>query len=128
MAKVLEFSVGSGGVNKHSDVVKLQEYLNELSPDEGGPIHKLHVTGIYNPETAKALEEFIWFDDWTGPGDDEGPEEDEPFGSASGKRQHSPFNIPHGIDLDELDEIEFVYGKLQFTFSNGSKSFCDNWQ
>src|SRR6516162_1146759 len=122
MAKVLEFSVGPGGVNKHSDVVKLQEFLNEISLDEGGPAHKLHVTGIFTHETANALQEFIWFESL----DDEGPE-DASRGSDVGRRIHKPLKIGAGIDLDEVEEFEFAFEKLQITFSDGSKLFKDDW-
>src|SRR5258708_566737 len=125
MAKVLEYSVGPGGVNKHSDVVKLQEFLNELSPDEGGPVHKLHVTGIFTHQTEIALQEFIWCD-WSGPGD-EGPEEGpNPF-TPLARGSHSSVKIPAGIDLDEVEEFEFAFRKIQISLTSGKTIWVDDW-
>jgi hypothetical protein len=51
----LKFSVGKGGVNHHGDVMNLQEFLNGVPPQSGGPIHKLPVHGIFTKATEQAL-------------------------------------------------------------------------
>jgi hypothetical protein len=50
--------VGKGGVNHHGDVVNLQEFLNGVPPQSGGPIHKLPVNGIFTKATEQALNDY----------------------------------------------------------------------
>jgi hypothetical protein len=55
----LRFSVGKGGVNHHGDVMYLQEFLNGVSPQSGGPIHKLPVHGMFTKATEQALNGYV---------------------------------------------------------------------
>ncbi len=60
METMLRFSVGKGGINLYEDVVKVQEFLNGVPFQDGGPIHKLPVTGIFTKATEQALNTYFY--------------------------------------------------------------------
>lgn len=64
MAARLTFSVGKGGVNHTADVLKVQRFLNQVPPNEGGPIHRLPESGIYTDQTDLALKDYVWHQDF----------------------------------------------------------------
>jgi hypothetical protein len=55
MGTTLHFSVGSGGVNMHEDVVNVQRFLNAVPGEIGAARHPLPVTGIFTQTTQRAL-------------------------------------------------------------------------
>jgi hypothetical protein len=54
----LSGSVGKGGSNLRSDVLKIQAALNTINPADGGPVPKLVVDGICGPLTIGAIGRF----------------------------------------------------------------------
>lgn len=59
MIRTLSASVGAkGGVNRNNDVITVQELLNGVSPDQGGPTPPLAVDGLCGPLTKKAIQSF----------------------------------------------------------------------
>jgi hypothetical protein len=122
MAPNLDFSVGPGGVNAHFDVVKLQQFLNQVPPENGGPLHKLLVTGIYDKKTDNAFQN--WHDSFVIEGN---PDSDKQTSSPYGKRIYKPVHIPGGVDLEELLEIDFIFHNISWTFQGSKKSFNDDW-
>lgn len=57
-AVAISGSVGSGGMNRAEDVRRIQEALNRVPPDKGGPVPPLVVDGICGPKTAAAIWRF----------------------------------------------------------------------
>lgn len=55
---MLTGSVGRGGDNRYSDVRRVQELLNGVSVDDGGPARPLEVDGSFGPQTAEAIRAF----------------------------------------------------------------------
>lgn len=51
-------SVGKGGSNRHDDVATVQQLLNFVPPEHGGPDPKLAVDGKFGTNTASAIERF----------------------------------------------------------------------
>ena len=51
-------SVGMGAVNNADDVSTVQELLNVVPPDQGGPVPPLAVDGLIGPNTIKAINKF----------------------------------------------------------------------
>ena len=51
-------STGRDSVNQPDDVTALQDALNDLLPNEGGPIDPLAVTGIMDLPTGQAIRRF----------------------------------------------------------------------
>jgi peptidoglycan hydrolase-like protein with peptidoglycan-binding domain len=51
-------SVGQGGVNKSSDVLKIQQALNKIPANQGGPIPLLKEDGYIGPKTIGAITKF----------------------------------------------------------------------
>jgi hypothetical protein len=122
MAAKLDFSVGHGGVNAYSDVVKIQEFLNSISPEDGGPVHKLTVTGIYDDATDEALQG--WHQEFV---DEGGASRDKETGQVAGKRIYEPVHLLGNTDLEEILEIEFSFQKIDAVFNTGGKAFKDDW-
>jgi len=58
MARNITASVGSGGTNRFDDVETIQELLNAVPADEGGPNPLLDVDGICGPKTTAAIRHF----------------------------------------------------------------------
>lgn len=54
----LSGSVGSGGMNRSDDVRKVQEALNRVPPEKGGPVPPLVVDGLCGPKTTAAIWKF----------------------------------------------------------------------
>jgi hypothetical protein len=54
----LKGSVGVGGANKSADVLKVQQLLNGVAPDDGGPVPPLAEDGIDGPKTNAAIKKF----------------------------------------------------------------------
>lgn len=48
-------SVGQGGVNIHKDVITIQQALNAVGPDQGGPVLRLAADGVAGPLTRAAI-------------------------------------------------------------------------
>jgi len=48
-------SVGQGGLNKHADVLAIQQALNRILPNQGGPAPKLKEDGLAGPKTIGAI-------------------------------------------------------------------------
>jgi hypothetical protein len=57
-AVIITASVGLGGVNRPDDVKKIQELLNDVRPEKGGPTPKLVVDGMCGPLTRAAIRNF----------------------------------------------------------------------
>ena len=57
-AVALAGSVGSGGVNRAEDVRRIQEALNRVPPEKGGPVPPLVVDGLCGPKTTAAIWKF----------------------------------------------------------------------
>lgn len=55
---VISASVGLGGVNRPPDVRTVQELLNDVRPDRGGPVPLLVVDGLCGPLTRAAIRKF----------------------------------------------------------------------
>jgi peptidoglycan hydrolase-like protein with peptidoglycan-binding domain len=51
-------SVGAGGVNAKADVLLVQEFLNSVAPQDGGPALLLAEDGIIGPKTQAAIDKF----------------------------------------------------------------------
>lgn len=64
---VIHRSVGAGGVNKSGDVETIQQSLNRVPADQGGPAPPLVVDGLFGPKTGAAIRQFqgTQFPDWT---------------------------------------------------------------
>lgn len=58
MTLFLDASVGYRGVNKHADVVGVQNAINKVPTDEGGSPLPLKVDGKCGPKTIKAIQRF----------------------------------------------------------------------
>lgn len=58
MARTITASVGLNGINRSADVVTVQELLNKVPPDKGGPQPLLVVDGISGPKTRAAIQKF----------------------------------------------------------------------
>lgn len=58
MDRTISASVGEGGANRSADVKTIQEMLNKVMPDWGGPNPKLAVDGICGPLTKAAIRKF----------------------------------------------------------------------
>src|SRR5690349_4208757 len=48
-------SVGQGGVNKNADVLVIQQSLNQIPPNQGGPLPKLKEDAWIGPKTNGAI-------------------------------------------------------------------------
>ena len=57
-AVAISGSVGSGGVNRFDDVKRIQEALNKVPPNKGGPVPPLVVDGLSGPKTVAAIWKF----------------------------------------------------------------------
>lgn len=55
---VLEGSVGRGGRNLQADVSSVQDALNQIGMNDGGPVPLLKVDGFVGPKTVGAIERF----------------------------------------------------------------------
>ena len=51
-------SVGAGGANAKANVVLVQELLNSVPPEEGGPDLLLAEDGLIGPKTQAAINKF----------------------------------------------------------------------
>src|ERR1700676_4020866 len=51
-------SVGAGGANAKPDVLLIQELLNSVPPEEGGPDLLLKEDGLIGPRTQGAIDKF----------------------------------------------------------------------
>jgi len=51
-------SVGQGGSNKNADVLAIQQALNKIPPNQGGPVPKLKEDGWIGPKTIGAILKF----------------------------------------------------------------------
>ncbi|MBI4907376.1 MAG: hypothetical protein HY820_27370 [Acidobacteria bacterium] len=51
-------SVGQGGLNKNPDVLTIQKALNQIPPNQGGPLPKLKEDGWVGPKTNGAILKF----------------------------------------------------------------------
>lgn len=58
MATTISASVGKGGVNHQSDVRAVQELLNKIAADQGGPEPRLVPDGLIGPKTIAAIKRF----------------------------------------------------------------------
>lgn len=58
MARNITASVGNGGVNRKDDSVTVQELLNQVPPDRGGPSPPLAVDGLPWQKTQAAIRQF----------------------------------------------------------------------
>lgn len=58
MARTISASVGRLGSNRYDDVVTVQELLNQVPPEDGGPQPKLEVDGLCGPKTTRAIQLF----------------------------------------------------------------------
>jgi hypothetical protein len=58
MARSISASVGLGGKNKKDDSMTVQELLNKVPPDEGGPVPPLAVDGLPWQKTIAAIKNF----------------------------------------------------------------------
>jgi peptidoglycan hydrolase-like protein with peptidoglycan-binding domain len=58
MAIEILASVGKNGVNRQDDVQEIQQALNKVKPDEGGPTAKLVEDGLSGPKTVAAITAF----------------------------------------------------------------------
>jgi hypothetical protein len=85
---ILKFSVGKGGMNHHGDVVNVQEFLNGVPPQNGGPTHKLPVNGIFTKATEQALNDYhCWYQSFV-------------ISGASGNdKEKGGVLLPGGLDL-----------------------------
>ena len=60
-ARKLDKSVGQGGFNQVPDTLKIQELLNLISPNDGGPVVPLKEDGFIGPKTLAAIKAFQLF-------------------------------------------------------------------
>jgi hypothetical protein len=58
MARTISASVGAGGVNRKADAVTVQELLNNVPADDGGPTPPLVVDGLPWTRTVAAIRRF----------------------------------------------------------------------
>ena len=58
MARTISGTVGRSAANRYDDVVTVQELLNQVPADEGGPRPKLKVDGICGSKTKSAIQKF----------------------------------------------------------------------
>jgi peptidoglycan hydrolase-like protein with peptidoglycan-binding domain len=58
MAVNISASVGQGGVNRYADVLAIQQALNKIPPNQGGPDPKLVEDGLIGPKTRGAILKF----------------------------------------------------------------------
>src|SRR3954454_3753279 len=58
MARSITASVGLGGVNRKEDSITVQELLNKVSPEDGGPMPLLAVDGLPWQKTIAAIKNF----------------------------------------------------------------------
>lgn len=58
MARTISGTVGRSAANRHDDVVTVQELLNQVPTDEGGPEPQLKVDGLCGPKTKEAIQKF----------------------------------------------------------------------
>jgi hypothetical protein len=58
MARSISASVGEGGVNRSDDSVTVQELLNKVPPEQGGPAPRLAVDGLPWQLTIAAIRKF----------------------------------------------------------------------
>ena len=58
MERTISKSVGENGTNFKNDVTTVQELLNGVSPEKGGPSPKLDVDGLVGPKTIGAIKHF----------------------------------------------------------------------
>lgn len=58
MARSISGSVGLGGVNRKSDSMNVQELLNKVPADQGGPVPLLAVDGLPWQKTIAAIKNF----------------------------------------------------------------------
>jgi hypothetical protein len=58
MAKTISASVGQMGTNRRPDAITVQELLNKVAPEAGGPVPKLAVDGLPWTKTIAAIRKF----------------------------------------------------------------------
>ena len=58
MARSITASVGLGGVNRKDDSMSVQDLLNKVPPDQGGPAPLLAVDGLPWQKTIAAIKNF----------------------------------------------------------------------
>ena len=58
MAVNISASVGQGGANNKADVLTIQNALNQIPPNQGGPDPKLKEDGLIGPKTIGAITKF----------------------------------------------------------------------
>jgi hypothetical protein len=58
MARTISASVGKDGVNRKDDSITVQELLNKVPPDQGGPAPPLKVDGLPWQKTIAAIKNF----------------------------------------------------------------------
>lgn len=58
MARSISASVGSGGTNRKDDSITVQELLNKVPPEKGGPSPPLVVDGLPWQKTQAAIRNF----------------------------------------------------------------------
>lgn len=56
--RTISASVGQGGKNVKADVITVQELINKVPPDKGGPQHPLKVDGLAWTKTIAAVKRF----------------------------------------------------------------------
>jgi hypothetical protein len=82
-AWTIEKSVGQGGVNQKADVLKIQQLLNLIAPEDGGALPPLAEDGYIGPHTLRAITKFQQF-----------------YKTASDSRVD-----PHGPTLKKMNEV-----------------------
>ncbi len=58
MARSISGSVGAGGANRKNDSMTVQDLLNNVAPEEGGPNPSLKVDGLPWQKTVAAIKTF----------------------------------------------------------------------
>jgi len=58
MARSISASVGLSGINRKDDSIAVQELLNRVPPDQGGPVPLLGVDGLPWQKTIAAIKHF----------------------------------------------------------------------
>jgi hypothetical protein len=58
MARTIAASVGKGAVNHKDDSMTVQELLNGVPPEQGGPVPPLKVDGLPWQKTIAAIQNF----------------------------------------------------------------------
>jgi hypothetical protein len=107
MGTTLHFSVGSGGVNMHEDVVNVQRFLNAVPGETGAARHPLPVTGIFTQSTQRALNALCAGLQLAGPSD---PIQKKHIAGLKWQTESGPVApsvsrtalLPGGLDLDAL--------------------------